>query len=422
MLELPSFKKLKVIKTFGNSMLPLLYDRDVIYLKKKEFGKILLNDIVTVKKYNKIFTHRVIYKTLNYIITAGDNNNKSDGRIYSKNIIGIVYKVKRNTHFFNIDDLYLIQSSIYFKEIVKVKKVLEKNKIETVFLKGLPLHLHFEGAHPKRIYADCDLLIKKTHKKKADYVLRKLGYRRENLKDYKSLQKFLGADNKEISYYRLVNGFLVVFDVHFETVFFTHKSKIPFSYLQGISDNFNNEAYRQLQRVRVVGEEFTILKNELLIIYLLLHFYAHNFSGVYRLEFIKNIISHLNKNKAINWENLILKAKSLKIINFIIPGIYLLDKYYSLKLPYKVLLDKYPVKTNYSLVIFKLLCGGDFIFQEGGVGYAARINRALFMILLSEENAFGKIISLFQPRFILHTIHFFKKFSPKEVNFNRGKI
>src|SRR5581483_108881 len=92
------------IKTFGRSMRPFFSDGDIVIIKKVEFSKIKTNDIVTVKKNKNFFTHRVIYKSLHtsekngrsYIITKGDRNIWSDGKIYPAQIIGKVEKIERD--------------------------------------------------------------------------------------------------------------------------------------------------------------------------------------------------------------------------------------------------------------------------------------------------------------------------------------
>ena len=127
-----------VIKTFGNSMYPLLLDGDILYLKKVKFSKIKVNDIITAKDSSRYFTHRVIYKGKNYLITKGDNNSVTDSRVYAKDIIGIVETVKRQGNILNSEQIYLLQSSLYFQEIIKIKNILEKDNIEMLFLKGSP--------------------------------------------------------------------------------------------------------------------------------------------------------------------------------------------------------------------------------------------------------------------------------------------
>ena len=82
----------------------------------------------------------------------------------------------------------MLQSSTYFSEIIKIKQALEKNGVEFVFLKGLPIHLYFEKSFPRRIYGDCDLLISPDHGNTVDLILIKLGYTSEINSQYSYLQ------------------------------------------------------------------------------------------------------------------------------------------------------------------------------------------------------------------------------------------
>src|SRR3989344_5401953 len=154
------------IKTFGNSMLPFLADGDILNIKKITFQKIQINNLITFKYKSKFITHRIIYKNVNnknaFFITKGDNNPIADYKIYPKQIIGKVESIKRNNRTLNITDLYFFQSTLYFQEIIKTNKILTKNKIDFLILKGLPLHLYYEKKYPNRIYADCDILIDKN--------------------------------------------------------------------------------------------------------------------------------------------------------------------------------------------------------------------------------------------------------------------
>lgn len=76
-------------------MMPILQPNDVIHYRKTTFSQCKTNDFIMVKKNGQLFTHRVIYKTKNYLITKGDNNLDSDGRIYPRQIIGKFYQIKR---------------------------------------------------------------------------------------------------------------------------------------------------------------------------------------------------------------------------------------------------------------------------------------------------------------------------------------
>ena len=167
------------LKAEGNSMLPVLHSGDVVFYRKTSLKGIKVNDLVLIKKNNKLFTHRVIYKAV-FLITKGDNNPESDGKIYPRQIIGKVVKVKRDGREFDPNQIYLLQSSLYFQEIIKIKFLFEKQNIDFVFLKGLPLHLYYEGEHPRRIYADCDVLVNKNDFQRAEKTLLKQGYKKQD--------------------------------------------------------------------------------------------------------------------------------------------------------------------------------------------------------------------------------------------------
>lgn len=97
-------KSLK-IKTFGNSMYPFLYDGDIVDFKRNKFSRVKVNDIITVRKNRELFTHRVIYISHNsrshYLITKGDTNFTTDGKIHPKQILGKLYQIKRNGKIIN---------------------------------------------------------------------------------------------------------------------------------------------------------------------------------------------------------------------------------------------------------------------------------------------------------------------------------
>ncbi len=322
-----------VIKTFGNSMYPLLLDGDVLYLKKIKFSKIRVNDLITVRNKNNYFTHRVIYKGKNYLITRGDNNPLIDGMIYAKNIVGIVEKVKRQGNIFNPEQIYLLQSSLYFAEIVKIKNILEENKIEHVFLKGLPLHLYFEKTHPRRLYADCDILISKLHYSKAISILKHMGFKRGGgqksiilSKDKKTLLNDIG----EITYYKFIKGFPIFLDIHLETVFITvNTGNRKYLYPNQLIENFTDKLLREKKQVKIQNELFPILSNENLLIYLCLHIFHHNLLGIYRYELVSKVIEKNN----INYDSVLKTVNHYKLNNFIYPIMLLLIKYYGSRLP-----------------------------------------------------------------------------------------
>lgn len=322
-------RRLKQIKTFGNSMLPVLLDGDVIFPQKVRFEKIKLNDIVTVRKRNLFFTHRVIYRTTKYLITKGDNNKSSDGKIYLKSIVGVVNKVKRNGQIWNINNLYLIQSSLYFREITKVKKAIEKQNIEYVILKGLPLHLYYEGEIPRKIYADCDILIEKGKAGQVRRVMHQMGYKEVDT-SFSEFQKGLKTQDTEITFYKLLNGIPVYFDIHVEVGFMMVQiGKLDALYSQKLLDELTKKFMDEVRNVNVGGKNINILSAENLFIYLILHLYHHNFTGPHRYDLIVSIL----KKEKLHWSKISSTLNQFKLNNYIYLGILLLQKYYRIKFP-----------------------------------------------------------------------------------------
>jgi len=316
-------KRVLSIKSQGMSMIPLLQPYDMIYFKKISFNLLKINDIVTIQLKNKLITHRIIYKTNNYLITKGDSNHQSDGKIYPRKIVGKVYQVKRNGKVFNPEDLYLIQSTQYLQEIFKIKTVFENEKIDFVFLKGLPLHLYFEKTYPRRIYADCDVLVNKKDFLKAEKIIKKFGYRKTDSKDKKV----------ENNYFKIINGFSVVFDIHLEPAFLmTQFSGLEALYPQKLIDQLTEELLKNKKKVKVNGETFLILNTYYLILYLALHLFHHNFRGAFRYQFLDTVIKK-NRLSINDWQKIASTINEYKLGNFVYPVFILLKKYYQSPIP-----------------------------------------------------------------------------------------
>ena len=325
-------KQLRRRKTFslqadGESMLPLLHPKDQVFYEKVSFAKIKTNDLILVFKKNLSFTHRVIYRTDKYLITKGDNNLESDGKIYPRQIIGKITSVKRKSKIIDPEMLYLIQSSLYFKEIVKIISAFEKNKVNYVFLKGLPVHLYFEKTHPRRIYQDADVLIDKPDYKTATKILTKFGYKSTDSSLSPTLKK-LKDKTVEISFYKLVNGFPVVFDIHLEPAFMmTQIGSLDPLYPQKLINQLTQDMLKNKIEIKVNNEKFSILNSEFLIIYLALHFFHHNYTGAFRLELLDRVIRKL-KIDSVSINRLIDIISKYRLKNYIYPVFYLLKKYY----------------------------------------------------------------------------------------------
>jgi len=356
------------LKSEGYSMLPILRTGDTVEYRKCSFYTLKTNDIVLIKKKGVLMTHRVIYKKIlkpasqrgkqvqndnrsvrddrkvGFLITKGDNNPTSDGKIYPYQIIAKAIRVKRNSQFVSIDQIYLIQSSYYFQEIVKVKNAFEKQKIDLVFLKGLPLHLYYEGAHPRRIYADCDILIYKEFFVQAEQILIANGYKKADIHWSQTVKKMQERD-VEIVYYKTINGMTVTFDIHLQIdLSIVHLGKLEALYPQKRIDQLTTECLQTKKQIKVNNEKFSILNPQFSIIYLALHLFHHNFTGAFRYEFLDKVIRKVCHAEFISAS---VTTKTLKhreqkfqckqvqddvvrfrLQNFVYPVFILLKKYY----------------------------------------------------------------------------------------------
>ncbi len=391
------------LKSTGTSMLPILKENDIVYYKKITFQKIKVNDILTFRHDGQIISHRVIYKTNNYLIAKGDTNTTSDGRIYPKHIIGKVYQIKRDNQIISPESAYLLQSTIYFKEIIKIKTALERAKINFVILKGLPLHLYFEKTHPQRLYADCDILVEKTKQKILEKILAGLGFKPENQVNLSTYKKFLKVDLKEKSYYKIINNFFVSFDIHNE-ISFTHSVQTPILSLENQSVRMTQSFLSDKRFVNLTGNSIPILSYNHLVLYLLHHLYNHLWTSIRQLDFIALAIKK-SENK-INWPEIIEIAHNHKVLNFIIPGIFLLKKYFKVREPYQIVKNKYKSSLGYSMQIYRIFCHEESLFGEADSENKSRLKRAVLIFLLYDDRPVNKIVQAFRPNLVLHLTYF----------------
>ncbi len=274
----------------GSSMKPFLLSGDVVFYEKCNFSSCKVNDLVLIQQNKKLFTHRVIYKTDRYIIAKGDNNSEADKKVRPAQILAKVKEVRRGKIIFQPDDVYLTQSIHYLQEIQNIHNLFEKEHIGYVILKGLPIHLHYEGAHPKRIYADCDVLIEKKNFSKADKLLTKKGYKKIEDRFF-NIKK---DKNVELSYIKKINGFWVVFDIHLEPAFLmTQLGSLDCFYPNNLLVEYSTYLLKRRKKIFLGNGQVFILDTPDLLVYLALHFFHHNFTGIFRLELMKNCIKKI---------------------------------------------------------------------------------------------------------------------------------
>jgi signal peptidase I len=396
------------LKSQGQSMRPILFDNEIVYFKKTAFSKIKVNDLVVFYQKKKIICHRVIYKTDKYLITKGDNTLSADGKIYPKQILGRVYQIKRNGQFFDPQTLYLIQSTHYFNEIVKIKNEFDRQKINYLFLKGLPLHLYFEGEHPKRLYADCDVLVDKKDLNRAEKILYRFGYQKGDT-SFSSLQKKLKDKEVENAYWKTINNFSVVFDLHTEVVFMmTQLGKLDQLYQQRLINQLTEEFLAKKKKIKINDEQFLILHFEFLILYLALHLFHHNFQGSFRFQFFDTVIRK-SKLSVKKWQKIEKITAKYQLNNFVFPVFSLAKKYYQTPIPNFFLKQIQPVNPLTRKLTNKLSLT-DILTDEPRI--KAGVKRFKNLFFLSPNPLWKKVFVFLNPP-VIYSIFF--------VVFNRIK-
>ncbi len=386
------------IKTYGNSMYPLLMDGDVVHYNKISFSKIKVDDLIGFSKNKHVINHRVIYKSQKFILTKGDNNTYIDSKVLKNSVIGKISHVTRNKIALVPETLYLLQSSRYFAEIISIKNKLLGEKINFVILKGLPLHFYYEKSFPRRIYADCDILVDKKQFRQIEVIFHKLGYHRAK-NDLTKLHQKLKDKEPEVQFSKSISGFVVTFDIHLEAVFLmTQLGNLEALYPQKLIDGFTGKILNEKKNIKLDGESFPILSTENLIIYLALHLFHHNFTGYYRFEILKKI---LLKNK-INYRELSNIIYQYKLNNYIYPVFILLKKSYSVKFPVIFLRDIQPNKKQLNYIQSKIL-SQDIYSDEPRLN--SGIQRFKNIYFLSPNTTLKKYLIIFNLQF-LYSLYF----------------
>ena len=298
--------------------------------------------------------------------------------------------------------LSAFQSTVYFPEILKIKESFEAGKIDFLFLKGLPLYLYFEKSPPRRILADCDVLIDKNSEAKSRKIFNRLGYRLAETA-YSKFHHRLKDKLTEVTYFKVVNNCLVVFDVHFEAVFLMNQlGKLDALYPQRLVDEMTQQFLKEKQEVKIKGGKFPILSPLNLIIYLSLHFFHHNFKGVHRLKFLNKIVCHYRKDMANELGGEIIdKIKYYQLQNFVYPSFVMLNTASRRVFPQRII-DKIRPDRPALEYIDKLICRQNIIDREDRL--TAGINRFKNIFYLSPHPWRRKVFIFLNPAVVYSII------------------
>jgi len=360
----------------SSSMFPLILPKDkVVVIKAKRLNR---DDIVVFTKNSRLIAHRLIYVSprKDYLVTRGDNNLSSDGKISQSQILGKIETLKRGGGKLSLSHVYLTQSSIYLKELKEIDLAFREQGVPYVILKGLPVHITINNSPPKRLYLDADILVKKGDFKKATQALLDL--------QFKKLKSTLLGKEAELSsqldFTKFTNPFPVTIDLHKSPAIGFTKTRI-LDYLAPDSNLFSDYLFRNVRNVYVGSTKFPILKNETLLIFLLLHLFHHNFRGIERIRLISDLIAigHLN------WKRVRKDTKKLNVDPYISCALIFVNKYYpgAPKLPRSVL---------YSALTL-------FISPFNSLPkHLERAERFILLILLSPESLWKKVSVVFEPK------------------------
>src|SRR3989338_2758494 len=415
-------KRTFCVKAQGNSMLPLFHPGDVVYVKKIHLSKIKKDDIIFVYKDKKPMIHRVIYiayhsnKKIRYFITKGDNNPHSDGKVYPRNIYGVVYQIKQKNQIFKMDELYLIQSSLYFNEILKIKKAFEKNKIDFLFLKGLPLHFYYEKKYPGRLFADCDILARIKDEFKIKKIFQNCKYTAE-ITEYSKTHKKLKDKLTEITLFKIIHGFPVTFDIHFEPVFLMNQiGKINALYPDYLMEKMTELFLKEKCVINYRENTYPILSPVNLITYLSLHFFHHNFRQIYRLSLLNYVLKSIpNTKKSDFYNNLAQTIHTFKIEGFVYPSFILLKKYTNSGIPDNFIKEIKPDESKVKYIKKNILNINVFNTESR---ITAGINRFKNIFFLSPNSLLKKFLILFNIQ-VTYSLYWTAKMKIKNMTIGR---
>jgi hypothetical protein len=375
-------------------MHPLIRPKDRVILKKDDAYKV--NDIVVFLRGKLLIAHRIVYASPDgkFFITKGDNNVRTDKKIGSSTILGKVVSLKRGGRTILLNHLYLTQSAFYLSELGTIAKLLKRARIRYIILRGVVPHIYFTGKPPQRHYADCDVLVRPDDFDETINVLKIAGYKKSPPTLFGI--EFINATEVSLTKNRL--PFPVVIDLH-------RGLGIPFTKVVQLNTlfpkmaAFEKDAFKYTTRVKMDRAVFPLLTNEFLFVYLILHWYKHNFEGSHRVELLRSLI-----DSGVVLPQVIRITRKYGLSPVVYLSFLIMKKYFGLGFP-KELLTKLKVKGLKRLLIN---VAPPFLspFSTGTRAYSGikRVFLALILSPLSFAQKLRLLTSLKTLRFIPLTL------------------
>ena len=149
----------------------------------------------------------------------------------------------------------------------------------------------------------------------------------------------------------------------------------------------SNDFLKQKKIIKIASNKFPVLSENNMVIYLALHFFHHNFRGVFRLEFLHTFITN-NKLNNSSWTDIMTIIRFNNISNYVFPVFVSLKRYFQTPIPVNFM-DR--EKTPYLK-----------IFDDQNRGEAG-IERFLNIFNFSNEPFYKKILIIFNRQFMFFT-------------------
>lgn len=383
------------IEAQGNSMYPILKNGDVVECVKTPFSRIRVNDVIIhLKKENIFVTHRVIYRTKHYLVTRGDNNIQADEYVYKNAVFAKVVRFSRKGQWYGIADIYMNQSVLYLREIKKLESLLQKSAVPHVFLKGVLISLRYKSTIPRRIYADCDVLIARHSFGEVRSIFERMGYRmigdptlgfapERDLYSHPEVT-FLGVQGQ------------VAFDLHFEPVFLSARigSAMEFLYPQKRREQLGAVLIQNAHPFRLRGMIYPILSPIHQVLYLALHLFHHNYVDIIPYHLLAVVIKKVQRANRDMWDQLLLIIRAYDMGSYVYGVFIVLERYGLSSIPSSFIRSIRPAYMKEQIILFYLTHINLF---ENEQRVRAGIIRFIGSILLSPTTWWWKIIIFFHP-------------------------
>lgn len=282
-------------------MFPLLEDKTIVKIVKKEFEGVRPFDWVAFTRKGNLLVHEVLFKSKKYLVSWGVNNNWTDGVVRPNEVLGVVGKkeVWRKWHL------------VFLTEAAAIQEDSRIAKIRNLYLKGPAWQIAKYGFLLDKPSADIDWLVDKNEYTKVGRILTRRGYRlRKQGWMKKRLYQGKVPRVSEMTYTKQILGGSLTIDLHLQAI----REALTAWYKEPITRENMDRLTEALLSRRVRESGWYVLPDTENLFYLCLNLIIHHAGGgVYQLT----QIAHLIDRDKINWTELLAWAKDYRVENYI---------------------------------------------------------------------------------------------------------